>query len=631
MNYKSKFSAVFILSLLGNNGAFAQSQRPPQHVLLAFDGCILNNSWKEVHDLMDAMNTIDDHKLKFTFLISAVALLTDSNKNAYINPSVKMRESSQVERNPELSMFIERARKLKAGKEFPSRGVSNINWGGSLAELKTRVDFINSAIEKGNEIGSHAVGHFQGKTWSAELWDHEFAEFNKIFDNVGSINGDPSIKLNMKSSEVVGFRAPFLGGIADRKGPALLKVLQKYNYRYDTSDNNMGYEKSNWPQKYDLPGTNLWNFGLAFIDVFGKLPNGSVNVLTKSDGKPVRTMSMDYNFCVLQEPLKPYNPEKPDADRKGWCMETNPNHFNNASDDGYYMLLSYLKYFVDNYNGNRAPIHIGHHFTPYRGPHYNRAMYAFAKIVCELPEVECTTYEKLSDFMDGLHSTTHKDLQLGKFPKSDFQPTMNQLVSQVKWSSQGPIVDRNSTSGRTPTPPRPTAPRPTSSTSPIRVTPVPPTPSIKKLSQPEIASLSSQVGQSAGNIISCPWSKSEVKPFETINSGLMNVLQNVYSNVCNQGINSFSSDEAIRLRDLTGRNFSNSYQETSKFSGAEVRSFSQTWGAATSQVVELATRNGANCSERISLSPQLVNSLGAGISSVQKACLSKFGLMGKRR
>ena len=64
------------------------------------------------------------------------------------------------------------------------------------------------------------------------------------------------------------------------------------------------------------------------------------------------------------------------------------------------MLAIYLDYFRANYVGNRAPLHIGHHFTPYQGGVYNEALKEFARRVCGLPEVKCAAYGELADFMD---------------------------------------------------------------------------------------------------------------------------------------------------------------------------------------------------------------------------------------
>ena len=82
---------------------------------------------------------------------------------------------------------------------------------------------------------------------------------------------------------------------------------------------------------------------------------------------------------------------------------------------GRQMLLTYLDYFKANYSGNRAPIHIGHHFTDYQSGAYRDALKAFARMVCGLPEVRCVTYKTLADFMDGLDMPTLQAYRDGRF------------------------------------------------------------------------------------------------------------------------------------------------------------------------------------------------------------------------
>jgi hypothetical protein len=78
-------------------------------------------------------------------------------------------------------------------------------------------------------------------------------------------------------------------------------------------------------------------------------------------------------------------------------------------------LKTYLAYFKRNYTGNRAPLHIGHHFMAYQHGAYNDALKSFARAVCGLPEVRCVSYAKLADFMDGQTAET-----LAAYRKGDF-------------------------------------------------------------------------------------------------------------------------------------------------------------------------------------------------------------------
>jgi hypothetical protein len=117
------------------------------------------------------------------------------------------------------------------------------------------------------------------------------------------------------------------------------------------------------------------------------------------------TLSMDYNFLVAQS--------------LGLDVSTR------RARDRDEMLETYLAYFKTNYFGNRAPLHIGHHFTAYHGGAYHEALMTFIERVCGLPEVQCVTYGKLADFMDGLSPETRAAYQKGDFPHAS-QPLVLQ-------------------------------------------------------------------------------------------------------------------------------------------------------------------------------------------------------------
>jgi hypothetical protein len=107
------------------------------------------------------------------------------------------------------------------------------------------------------------------------------------------------------------------------------------------------------------------------------------------------TLSMDYNFFVAHS-----------------GAVNDPRRYELAREQ---MLQTYLAYFKVNYTGNRAPLHIGHHFSYYQGGAYNEALKSFARTACGLPEVRCVTYAKLADFMDEQNPET-----LAAYRKGDF-------------------------------------------------------------------------------------------------------------------------------------------------------------------------------------------------------------------
>ena len=113
---------------------------------------------------------------------------------------------------------------------------------------------------------------------------------------------------------------------------------------------------------------------------------------------------MDYNFFVAH-PAPPHDPRRYELAREQ-------------------TLQTYLHYFKTNYTGNRAPLHIGHHFSGYQGGAYNEALKSFARAVCGLPEVRCVTYAKLADFMDQQNPETLAAYRKGDFARAP-TPALN--------------------------------------------------------------------------------------------------------------------------------------------------------------------------------------------------------------
>jgi peptidoglycan/xylan/chitin deacetylase (PgdA/CDA1 family) len=261
------------------------------------------------------------------------------------------------------------------------RGYSRINFGGTSEQVRKRVEYVNALYRDGHEIASHAVGHFNGAAWSVGDWEKEFRAFGDILKNVGRNNGLAGSELAFGLTDVIGFRAPYLA-----KGPGLYGALKARGFRYDTS--GVGYAGA-WPEKID----GLWRFNLAMLRI---------------QGSGRGTLSMDYNFFVAQSRAA-YDPRRYEMAREQ-------------------TLQTYLHYFKSNYAGNRAPLHIGHHFMNYGGGAYNEALKSFARTVCGLPEVRCVTYAKLADFMDQQNAETLAAYRRGDFARVA-TPALN--VAQV--------------------------------------------------------------------------------------------------------------------------------------------------------------------------------------------------------
>jgi hypothetical protein len=277
------------------------------------------------------------------------------------------------------------------------RGASRINFGGSPEQVHRRVDYVNNLHRSGHEVASHAVGHFNGAGWSVGDWEKEFRAFSDIVKNVGPNNGLPEASLAFAPTEVIGFRAPYLA-----KGAGLYGALRSNGFRYDTS--GVGHADA-WPERID----GIWRFNLAMLRIAGS-------------GKG--TLSMDYNFFVAHS-----------------GAVNDPRRYELAREQ---MLQTYLAYFKANYAGNRAPLHIGHHFSYYQGGAYNEALKSFAHMVCGLPEVRCVTYAKLADFMDGQKPETLAAYRKGDFARAP-TPALNVAQHEAPKRQEGRVPATSST------------------------------------------------------------------------------------------------------------------------------------------------------------------------------------------
>jgi peptidoglycan/xylan/chitin deacetylase (PgdA/CDA1 family) len=335
--------------------AGAQSAtRPPQFVLLAFDGSFNNAFWQESRTFAKA------NGVKFTY---------------FVNPSYYIARKNGTNRQyaaPPVSA-------PRVGSSAIGFGDNSNNPSETLDDIKQRLELTAMARADGNEIGSHAVGHFDGSTWSSADWESEFKQFNDIFFSAARSAGFPEVNLGFDKSDLVGFRAPQLG-----HSPGLYSVLAENGFKYDTS---RVAQPNHWPRRDEAGNQGVWNFALASLKIQGSGGSAGKN-----------TLSMDYNFYV--------------ADSKG-VADPNPANFAIHERN---MLETYRAYFAGNYYGNRAPLQIGHHFSKWNGGAYWNAMQKFAKEVCGLPEVQCVTHKEVVSFLEKNESSL-RDFQAGAFPK----------------------------------------------------------------------------------------------------------------------------------------------------------------------------------------------------------------------
>lgn len=337
---RREFTFALLFALAAINPVSAAVERPPQFIAIAFDNCTEISRWRELRDFAARLNE-KTPTIHFTFFVSGVGLLASDKRSLYEGPHQR-------------------------------RGHAMIPFGSSAGDVRERVSLINEMHAAGHEIASHAIGHFDGRGWSAADWSRELSEYRALIDNVAANNNLPDgAKLAISGADIKGFRAPYLSTSA-----GLYAALKEAGFRYDTS----GTMPPNlWPEQRG----GLWHFDLAEIR------------LARSKKM---TLSMDYNFLVAQS----------------LGLDVSARRARDRDE----MLETYLAYFKANYFGNRAPLHIGHHFANYHGGAYHEALKIFIERVCGLPEVRCVTYGKLADFMDGLSAETRAAYQKGDFPRA---------------------------------------------------------------------------------------------------------------------------------------------------------------------------------------------------------------------
>lgn len=292
--------------------------KPPQFILLSFDGSKSLEMWQQTREFAKKL-TQEGKPLQFTYFISGVYFITPETKNTYLPP-------------------------------HQATGTSAIGYAVSKTDIANRIEAINQTIADGNEIASHANGHFNGTTWSKNEWESELTQFTRLTKDAGD--------LHLPTSGYSGFRAPELG-----RSDKTDTVLKQLGYLYDAS--RVGKPEA-WPGK--LPN-GLWSIPLA------KIP-----FATSTSG----ILSMDYNFYLKQSKAK-------DMAKKG------TPEWQRMYDE---MLTSYQQYFEKNYTGTRAPISIGHHFSLWNDGVYWEVMKQFAEDNCGKPEVRCTTFTELVNWLE---------------------------------------------------------------------------------------------------------------------------------------------------------------------------------------------------------------------------------------
>jgi hypothetical protein len=242
------------------------------------------------------------------------------------------------------------------------RGTSAIGFAPDQAWVAAMRAQIALGYRDGHEIGTHYNGHFCGPggvgAWTAADWSHELDQFDRLLFGSGR-------KLPFQPAEIVGGRTPCLEGNLD----ALYPVLAKRGFRYDASRTSL---LGSWPVRR----RGIWSFPLLELPFIGHT---------------FRVVSMDYNFMANQ-------------------IDESPAQIENET----YRTL--WNAFRASYLGNRAPLSLGNHFETWESWAYDHALTRFLLRACRLPEVRCSSYVELADWLDAQSPQRLVRFRAGRFP-----------------------------------------------------------------------------------------------------------------------------------------------------------------------------------------------------------------------
>jgi hypothetical protein len=222
-------------------------QRPPQFVVVSFDGVGWHEMWQHWMDVAARV------PFRFTGFLSGTYLLSYETRDRYHPP-------------------------------YYAPGTSEIGWG-TPADVRTEISDLNRAVADGMEIGTHFNGHFcasaglpsGGNTWRTRDWDTELDQFFHLLRDYRTDNAlPPSVRLRVHGSDVSGDRTPCLEG----HPAALYPALAAHGFRYDASFTR---PTLTWPTR--APRTGLWQLGMTTFPLHGT-------------DHPVTTM--DYNYYFTQ-------------------------------------------------------------------------------------------------------------------------------------------------------------------------------------------------------------------------------------------------------------------------------------------------------------------------------------------
>lgn len=200
--FRAAAASLAALSCCGVVSATAQPVRPPQVVMISFDGANDIALWQRSRRLAALTGA------RFTYFLSCVFLLSPQTRHAYHPP------------------------------QEVGRKRSNVGFALSREDVAARLQQIWLARSEGHDIASHGCGHFDGGKWRQKAWATELSAFRTILRDAWTLNelpGEPAGWKTFAESEVAGFRAPYLS-----TSPAMLPALRADGYRYDASGVSRG-------------------------------------------------------------------------------------------------------------------------------------------------------------------------------------------------------------------------------------------------------------------------------------------------------------------------------------------------------------------------------------------------------
>lgn len=278
----------------------APGQRPPQFVIVSFDGAGSHQKWDYWR------RVADESHARLTGFLSGVYLVDGAHRTAYRGPGHR-----------------------------PGR--NSLGYWFSPQDVRTLIGDLNLAWSKGYELGTHYNGHFcagdppGGGRWTTAQWNNELNQFFRFWRSYRTVDALPDAPaLAVPADTVRGGRTPCLEGRPEQLMPA----LKAHGFSYDSSGIANGIA---WPR---TNSSGLWQFPLAYVPLAGR-------------GSGV--VSMDYNFWVKQtgspptvrdpvgdsaQVLRTYQGMYQAAYHGNRAPLVLGNHFNNWNGGAYTMALS---------------------------------------------------------------------------------------------------------------------------------------------------------------------------------------------------------------------------------------------------------------------------------------------------